>query len=123
VLAWLTSGLGVLDAADAAAAGITGPAAAGGDVTARYRRWCAELDDAVAVLEDTSPLRPAEFGPPRGWAAAGEPPATDDGPAGIVAVLPRLLAGTEFAGARLVIASLDPDLDQLPARAGAGHGH
>jgi hypothetical protein len=123
VLAWLTSGLGVLDAADAAAAGVTGPAAAGGDVTARYRRWCAELDDAVAVLEDTSPLRPAEFGPPRGWAGAGGPPGTGEGPAGLVAVLPRLLAGTEFAGARLIIASLDPDLDQLPARAGAGHGH
>jgi hypothetical protein len=123
VLAWLTSGLGVLDAADAAAARVTGPAAAGGDVTARYRRWCAELDDAVAVLEDTSPLRPAEFGPPRGWAGAGGPPGTDEGPTGLVAVLPRLLAGTEFAGARLVIASLDPDLDQLPARAGAGNGH
>jgi hypothetical protein len=123
VLAWLTSGLGVLDAADAAAAGVTGPAAAGGDVTARYRRWCAELDHAVAVLDDTSPLRPAEFGPPRGWAAAGGPPGTDERPTGLVAVLPRLLAGTEFAGARLVIASLDPDLDQLPARAGAGHGH
>jgi hypothetical protein len=123
VLAWLTSGLGVLDAADAAAAGVTGPAAAGGDVTARYRRWCAELDDAVAVLDDTSPLRPAEFGPPRGWAGAGGAPGTDKGPAGIVAVLPRLLAGTEFAGARLIIASLDPDLDQLPARAGAGDGH
>ena len=123
VLAWLTSGLGVLDAADAAAAGVAGPAAAGGDVTVRYRRWCAEVDDAVAVLDDTSPLRPAEFGPPRGWAAAGGPPGTDEGQTGLVAVLPRLLAGTEFAGARLVIASLDPDLDQLPARAGAGHGH
>jgi hypothetical protein len=123
VLAWLTRGLGVLDPADAAAAGITGPAAAGGDVTARYRRWCAEVDDAVAVIDDTSPLRPAEFGPPRGRAAAGGPPGTDKGQTGLVAVLPRLLAGTEFAGARLIIASLDPDLDQLPARAGAGHGH
>ena len=32
-----------------------------------------------------------------------------------IAVLPRLLAGTELAAARLIIASLDPDLDQLPA--------
>ncbi|HEY1620862.1 MAG TPA: hypothetical protein VGG25_24780 [Streptosporangiaceae bacterium] len=123
LLAWLTSGLGVLDAAHAAAAGMAGPVAAGGDVTARYRHWCAEIDDAMTVLEDTSPLRPAEFGPPRGWAAAGGPPGTGDVPTGLLTVLPRLLAGTEFAGARLVIASLDPDLDQLPARAGTAHGH
>jgi len=36
-------------------------------------------------------------------------------------VLPRLLAGAEFAAARLIIASLDPDLDEL-ATAAAGGG-
>ena len=54
-LAWLTAGLGELSAGDAAAAGAG--ARAVGDVTARYRRWCADLDAAVSALEDASPLR------------------------------------------------------------------
>ena len=118
-LAWLTGGLGGLSAGDAAAAGVRGPALrAAGDVTARYRRWCAELDDAVAALDDGSPLDPAAMEPPRG-------PLDDAGAAsaGLLAVLPGLLAGTELAGARLIVASLDPDLDELPARVRAGHGH
>jgi hypothetical protein len=121
VLAWLTGGLGVLTAADAAAAGVTGPALrAGGDVTARYRRWCAGLAGAAERFDDDSPLRPDGPEPPRGHAGDGPAPS-----AGLVAVLPRLLAGTELAAARLIVASLDPDLDQFPARAemGAGHGH
>jgi hypothetical protein len=111
-LAWLTTGLGVLSIAEAAAAGAGGRAA--GDVTARYRRWCDDLDVAVAVLEDASPFRPASLEPPRG-------PAGDAGPAsaGMLAVLPGLLAGAELAAARLIVASLDPDLDEIPARAGA----
>jgi hypothetical protein len=118
-LAWLTGGLGVLSASDAAAATVRGPALrAAGDVTARYRRWCAELDGALVALDDGSPLDPAAMEPPRG-------PADDTGApsAGLLAVLPRLLTGTELAGARLIVASLDPDLDQLPARVGAAHGH
>jgi hypothetical protein len=31
--------------------------------------------------------------------------------------------GAELAAARLIIASLDPDLDDLPALAAASHGH
>ena len=119
VLAWLTGGLGVLTAAEAATAGVAGPAVrAAGDVTARYRRWCADLEAGVAVLDDASLLGPGGPGPPRG-------PAGDDGApsAGLVAMLPRLLAGAELAGARLIIASLDPDLDQLPAGVEAAHGH
>jgi hypothetical protein len=111
-LAWLTSGLGVLTAADAAAAGAHGRAV--GDVTARYRRWCDGLDVAVSALGDTSRLHPASLEPPRG-------PAGDAGPAsaGLLAVLPGLLAGAELAAARLIVASLDPDLDEIPARAEA----
>jgi hypothetical protein len=113
-LAWLTEGLGELSAGDAAAA-VTGGQATG-DVTARYRRWCAGLDVAVSALEDASPLRPASLEPPRG--AAG-----DDGApsAGMLALLPGLLAGAELAAARLIVASLDPDLDELPARTAASH--
>ncbi len=111
VLAWLTGGLGVLTAAEAAAAGAAGPAwRAGGDVTARYRQWCADLASAAGSFDDASPLRPTGVAPPRGPATNGGAPS-----AGLVAVLPRLLAGTELAAARLIIASLDPDLDQLPA--------
>ena len=111
VLAWLTGGLGVLSAAEAAAARVAGPALrAGGDVTARYRQWCADLAGAAGSFDDASPLRPAGLAPPRGPATYGGVPS-----AGLVAVLPRLLAGTELAAARLIIASLDPDLDQLPA--------
>ena len=117
-LAWLTSGLGVLTAAEAASAGITGPALrAGGDVTARYRRWCADLEAATAALDDVSPLDPARLEPPRGQAADGAAAS-----AGLITVLPRLLAGSEFAAARLIVASLDPDLDQVPARVEASRG-
>ena len=115
ILAWLTCGLGVLPPGDAAAAGAAGPAArVAGDVTARYRRWCAELADAAAALDDGSPL----------GTASREP--QDDTPvpaAALLAALPRLLDGAELAAARLIIASLDPDLDDLPALAAAGHDH
>jgi hypothetical protein len=114
-LAWLTRGLGVLLPDDAAAAGVGGPPArAAGDVTARYRRWCAELDDAAAAVDDRSPL-----------GAAGTEPLDDTraSAAALLAALPRMLDGAELAAARLIIASLDPDLDELPARAPAGHGH
>jgi hypothetical protein len=121
VLGWLTRGLGILGAGEAAAAGVRGPALrAGGDVTARYRRWCRELVEAAALLGAASPVDPGVLEPPRGrLEGAGAPSA------GLMAVLPRLLAGAEFAAARLIVASLDPDLDELTAAAvwaGAGHG-
>ena len=113
-LAWLTAGLGELSAGDAAAAGAGARAA--GDVTVRYRRWCVDLDAAVSALEDASPLRAADLESPRGPAADGSSPS-----AGLLAVLPGLLAGAELAAARLIVASLDPDLDDLPARTAASH--
>jgi hypothetical protein len=118
-LAWLTGGMGVLTRDHAAAAGIGGPALrAAGDVTARYRRWCAELAAAAAAVDDCSPLGAAGPEPSRGPLDDTRTPS-----AGLFAVLPRLLAGAEFAAARLIIASLDPDLDELPARAPVGHDH
>jgi len=114
-LAWLTRGLGVLVPGDAEAAGVIGPAAGvAGDVTARYRRWCAELAVAAGTLDDGSPLGPAGTEP------------LDDlrvPAAAVLAALPRLLDGTELAAARLIIASLDPDLDDLPALAAVSHDH
>jgi hypothetical protein len=118
-LAWLTCGLGVLMPDDAAAAGVGGPALrAAGDVTARYRRWCAELAEAAAALDDGSPLGAAGPEPPRGPLDDTRTPS-----AGLLAALPRMLDGAELAAARLIIASLDPDLDECPVRAPASHDH
>jgi hypothetical protein len=119
VLAWSTRGAGTLRPDEAAAAGVTGPAwHAGGDVTARYRCWCRELADLMATFDDGSRLDPAVLEPPRGRLDGAQAPS-----ASLLAVLPRLLAGAEFAAARLIVASLDPDLDELPTRVGAGHDH
>lgn len=118
LLAWSTRGIGVLRPDDAAAAGADGQVPrATGDVTARYRRWCGDLADLTALLDDDSLLDRSVLAPPRGRAAGGQAPS-----AALLAVLPRLLEGAEFAAARLIVASLDPDLDELPAGVGAGHG-
>jgi hypothetical protein len=115
VLAWSTRGAGVLRPGEAAAAGVTGPARrAGGDVTDRYRCWCDELAGLSAAFDDGSRLDPAALEPPRGRLDGTQAPS-----ASLLAVLPRLLTGAEFAAARLTIASLDPDLDELPAHVGA----
>ncbi|MEU7314804.1 hypothetical protein [Streptomyces sp. NPDC007083] len=109
-LHWLTRGAGVLTAEAARDAGVTGPAArADGDVPARYRTWLAALVRDVDRLADRSPLDPAEERP-RGGAADGPWPS-----AALVRVLPGLLEGAELAAARLVVASLDPDPDELAA--------
>ncbi|WP_432070546.1 hypothetical protein [Streptomyces sp. AA1529] len=117
-LHWLTRGTGVLTAEAARDAGVTGPAAwADGDVPARYRTWLAALVRDVDRLADRTPLDPAEEGP-RGGAADGRWPS-----AALVRVLPELLEGAELAAARLVVASLDPDPDELvavPREVGAG---
>ncbi|MFR0355684.1 hypothetical protein [Streptomyces sediminimaris] len=110
-LAWLTRGIGGLSAEEAREAGVSGPAArAGGDVTDRYRQWLADVRRDVGRLEEPSPLRPEDEESPRGRWADGDPPS-----AALVALLPRLLTGAELAAARLVVASLDPDLDELAA--------
>lgn len=72
-LGWLTRGLGNLRADQAASAGVGGPALrAAGDVTTRYRRWCSDLVDVVARLDDDSPLDPVVLEPARGpWGRRG----------------------------------------------------
>ncbi|MFD5137157.1 hypothetical protein ACFWMX_13085 [Streptomyces sp. NPDC058378] len=118
-LFWLTRGLGVLTAQDAQAAGVSGPAArADGDVAARYRQWLTDIRLDVARLDDPSALDPAEESPRGRWDAR-QPPS-----AALVGLLPQLLDGTELAAARLIVASLDPDLDELAAhsREGAARG-
>ncbi|MFE1248016.1 hypothetical protein [Streptomyces sp. NPDC058766] len=113
-LYWLTRGLGTLSAADAGAAGVSGPAArADGDVPARYRQWLAEVERDLARLGDPSPLEPGREEGPRGGPESS---------AALVRLLPRLLDGAELAAARLIVASLDPDPDELavPVREVAG---
>ncbi|MEW1996904.1 hypothetical protein [Streptomyces coelicoflavus] len=112
-LYWLTRGVGLLSADDARAAGVTGPAvrAAGGDVPARYRQWLTEVMDAVRQLDATASLDPTAQEGPRGRWDAERPPS-----AALARLLPRLLVGAELGAARLTVASLDPDPDELAAR-------
>lgn len=63
----------------------------GGDATARWLGW-------VAIVEGTT-------GPPPDPAARTRT---------VLAQLPDLLVGVELAAARVLVASLDPDLDALP---------
>ncbi len=113
VLAWSTRGMGILDADHAAGRAVR----ADGDVTARYRRWCGDLADLARLLDDASPLGDSALDPPRGR-GDGQPPS-----ATLLELLPGLLEGGELAAARLVVASLDPDPDELAAPVSAGHGH
>lgn len=105
-LRWLTDGLGVLSSEEAAQAGVTGPALrasrASGDVSARWAIWLDELDELLPHVDDVGRLTD-DVEPPRG----------QGGSAPLLAVLPDLLEGTEFATARLIVASFDPDLAEL----------
>lgn len=111
-LRWLTRGLGPLPSARARALGIMGPALLAatrgeGDVHARVRVWLEETDATLGALDDHEPLTPGPFTGPRG--TLGQPAPS----AALLAAVPETLAGTEFACARLVLASLDPDPDEL----------
>ncbi|MBV7695721.1 hypothetical protein [Streptomyces sp. TRM70350] len=113
-LAWLTRGLGVVTVQKAREAGVSGPAArAGGDVTARYRQWLTDIRHDLLRLEDSAPLDAAVEESPRGHWSAERPPS-----AALIALLPGLLEGAELAAARLIVAGLDPDPDELAVRAG-----
>ncbi|QGK70219.1 hypothetical protein GIY23_12400 [Allosaccharopolyspora coralli] len=109
-LRWLTDGLGILPAAVAEAAGVTGPALmacrAGGDVRARWQAWLDEVEQSVLGIDDTAPWAVLDAGPRGRVGAAG-------GSAALLEVLPELVEGAELAGARLIVASLDPDLAEL----------
>ncbi|MFE7522473.1 hypothetical protein [Streptomyces halstedii] len=133
----LTRGIGTLSTADARAAGVSGPAArAGGDVPARYRRWLADAVDDVRRLDGRSLLGPTAPDPEALTDAAAPPvptalldPTAQESPRGrwdaerppsvaLAGLLPRLLEGAELAAARLVVAGLDPDPDELGALIG-----
>ncbi|MCX4966390.1 hypothetical protein OHA98_16425 [Streptomyces sp. NBC_00654] len=113
----LTAGLGELPAARARDLGITGPAlAADGDVHARLCVWLDEIERALGGMNDTRPLATDGAEGPRGRIGGATPPSQ-----ALLDVLPVLLRGAEYACARLIVASLDPDLDEL-VYAGVAHG-
>ncbi|MEU3361967.1 hypothetical protein [Streptomyces albidoflavus] len=114
-LRWLTSGIGFLPRELALAAGVGGPAlAADGDVWRRTVRWLAEAARAADACEDPRPLPPDDPYGPRGDLTGEQPPSR-----ALLDVLPALLHGAELAAARLTLASLDPDPDELvPVAAG-----
>ena len=81
-----------------------------GDVRARYRRW---LDDAVrAVASLDSPESPGVV--QTSFARPGVRPGA------VLETIEQLVVGTELGVARLVVASIDPDLDD--PRVAARHG-
>lgn len=117
-LAWSTRGIGVVTEADAREAGVSGPAErAGGDVMARVRQWLADVRDDVARLDERTLLDVSVEQSPRGWWNSGRPPSV-----AVLSLLPRLLQGAELAGVRLIVASLDPDMDEITARSAVAHG-
>ncbi|MER5424269.1 hypothetical protein [Streptosporangium roseum] len=105
-LRWMLRGLGTVDASHGPAVRVRG------DVVARMERWLAGTEAALGDLDDRSRLADDEG--PRG-------PVGERLSESLLAVLPTLLAGAELAAARLIVASLDPDLDQVPSAYGALH--
>ncbi|MER6946133.1 hypothetical protein ABT294_19080 [Nonomuraea sp. NPDC000554] len=117
LLAWMLRDLGPIELAPSRP-GVSGFALrrVEGDVLDRTYRWLAWTAAAISALDDHGPVL-GEDGP-RG--SVGERPSV-----ALLDVLPALLGGAEWAGARLIVASLDPDLDQLPTRPhpqGTSHG-
>ncbi|GGZ59765.1 hypothetical protein GCM10010387_61920 [Streptomyces inusitatus] len=100
-LRWLTAGVGELPG---------GPVA--GDAHSRLIGWLDGIEYALDAIGDRTPLADHPLIGPRGRVDDTEAPASRT----LLAALPALLAGAEFACARLVVASLDPDLDELAAR-------
>jgi hypothetical protein len=107
---WLTDRVGTLDPALAADRGVGGPARrAGGDVTARWRYWLQETAAALDATGDEGLLDPnGALEGPRGPLTSGVQPSK-----ALLEVLPDLVTGTELATARLVVASVDPDPEEL----------
>ncbi|MEV7007018.1 hypothetical protein [Streptosporangium sp. NPDC051022] len=113
LLRWMLRDLGT---ATPAAPGNGRAAPVGGapdDVAARLDGWLGETGPALGRLGDESPLDDDEG--PRG-------PVGDRPSEALLAVLPSLVTGAELAAARLIVAGLDPDLDQVRPAHEASHG-
>ncbi|MER5205510.1 hypothetical protein [Streptomyces sp. NPDC002825] len=107
-LRWLMAGVG---------AQARGPV--GEDVHGRLLAWLDAVEHSLDGLDDPAPLPDHTLRGPRGRLGTDTPPSRR-----LLDALPELLAGAEFACARLIVASLDPDLDELAPRQMSGaHGH
>jgi hypothetical protein len=108
-LRWLTAGLGVLSSEHAHHFGVTGPALlADGDVHSRMLVWLDGIERSAGDCDDPGTLGATALAAPRGRIDGPTPPSE-----ALMEVLPGLLEGAEFACARLIVASLDPDLDEF----------
>ncbi|MFI9201577.1 hypothetical protein [Streptomyces sp. NPDC053048] len=108
-LRWSIGGLGELSARRAHEAGVTGPAAvADGDAHGRLLVWLDEVAGAAHGFEDDRVLGREDAMGPRGRVDDNRTPSL-----ALLTVLPGLLEGAEFAAARIILASLDPDIDEL----------
>ncbi|WNF30088.1 hypothetical protein RI138_26455 [Streptomyces sp. C11-1] len=107
-LRWLTAGVGERVGGQP-----------GGDVHRRLIAWLDGLDQALGHVDDRDPLSAHHPVGPRGRLDTQVPPSQ-----ALLEALPELLEGTEYACARLIVASLDPDLDELaPQHVPGAHGH
>jgi len=102
-LRWSIRGLGRIDADRAGAGSTADPRHTGSDVHDRLCRW---LTDAVHAL--------GPDGPGSGADHPGAPGGDAGSTAAVVRLLPSLVTGLDLAAVRLVVASLDPDLDAIP---------
>ncbi|MFI6534368.1 hypothetical protein ACIBHY_18050 [Nonomuraea sp. NPDC050547] len=110
VLAWMLRGLGQVDRDHAFLAG---------DVLDRVHRRLDAAGDAIGRLQDRTPLT-VDGGPPGD--DRGDGPGSAGWSRGALELLPGLLEGAELAEARLIVASLDPDLAQLSPEAAHERG-
>ncbi|MFD4259786.1 hypothetical protein ACFWR9_19720 [Streptomyces sp. NPDC058534] len=118
-LRWSITGLGELSSSRAQAAGVTGPAlAADGDAYDRLRMWLSEIERCLEGLDDERLLTPDELSGPRGRLDRSQPPSR-----ALLDTLPELLTGAEFACARIIVASLDPDIEELALAPVPGAAH
>lgn len=109
-LRWMLRGIGVIDQAMADRHGLTGLEVRRlGDAHDRLTEWLDEIGTSLGRADATAPLVGTDG--PRG-------PVDRRPSAAVLELLPALLEGAELAAARLTVASLDPDLDQLAVPAG-----
>jgi hypothetical protein len=101
VLRWSTNGLGQV--------GLDGVAGLRGDVSDRWLRWTGEIASLIDAPADHTRPAAVAWGAQRAEFARAS-----------LSLLPALLTGQEFASARLIVASFDPDLEALHAHAAGG---
>lgn len=78
--------------------------------------WLDETQRSLEATQDGRPWPRHDMNGPRGRLAAEHPPSWH-----LLAAAAELVTGAEFACARLIVASLDPDLDELVCT-GAAYG-